>query len=91
MIPVFEAYLRRSNAVVQMSQQLPHLKFSIGEGEKPPYISGLADTGARLNLRNIGYHHSVAEHHPNFVLKFSHLMDLEDVYPLNISGVDREK
>ena len=29
-IPVFEASLRRSNAVVQMSQQLPHLNLPIG-------------------------------------------------------------
>ena len=33
-IPVFDASIRRSNAVVQMSQQLPHLKLPIGEGPK---------------------------------------------------------
>ena len=29
-IPVFEESLRRSNAVVQISQQLPHINFPIG-------------------------------------------------------------
>ena len=52
-IPVFEASLRRSNTVVQMSQKLPHLNFPIGEGEKPSYMSGLADIGSGLNLVNI--------------------------------------
>ena len=50
-------------------------------------MSGLADTGSSLNLRNIEYHQSVAERHPNLVLKFSYLKDLEDVDPFNISGV----
>ena len=43
-IPVFDESLRRSNAVVQMYQQLPHLKFLTGEGTKSSYMSGLADT-----------------------------------------------
>ena len=30
------------------------------------------------------YHQSVAEQHPNLVLKFVHLKDLEDVYTFNI-------
>ena len=47
-IPVFEAYLHRSNAVVKISQQLPHLNFHIGEEPKSSHMSGLADTGAGL-------------------------------------------
>ena len=54
-IPVFEAYLRWSNAVVQMSQQLMHLNFPIEEVTKLSYMSGLADTGAGFNLENIDY------------------------------------
>ena len=54
-------------------------------------MSGLADTGARLNLVNLEYHQSVAERHPNLVLKFAYLKDLEDVNPFNISGVDGGK
>ena len=50
-------------------------------------MSGLADTGAGLNLVNIEYHQSFVERHPNLVLKFSYLKDMEDVDPLNISGV----
>ena len=74
-----------------MYQQFPHLNFPIGEGKKPSYMSGLYDTGAELNYGNIDYHHSVAESHPNLMLKFAHLKDMEDVDPLNISGVDRGK
>ena len=48
-IPVFEAYLCRSNAVVQMFQQLPYLRFPIGEGLKSSYMSSLADTGEGFN------------------------------------------
>ena len=49
---------------------------------------GLVDTGARPNSRNMDYYQSVAERHPNFILKFKYLKDLDDVYPFNISGVD---
>ena len=52
-ILVFEVSLCRSNVVVQMSQQLPHLIFPIGEGTKSSCMYGLADTGSRLNLGNI--------------------------------------
>ena len=72
-ITVFEASLRRSNAVVQMTQQLPYLKFPIVEGSKSSYMYELADIGSRLNLVHLKYHQSVAEHHPNLVLKFAYL------------------
>ena len=90
-ILVFETYLHRSNVMVQISHQLPHLNFPIGEGPKLSYMYSLNDTGAGLNLVNLDYHQSVAERHPNLVLKFSHLKDLEDVDPFNISGVDGGK
>ena len=44
-----------------------------------------------MNLGNIDYHQSVAEFHPDLVLKFAHLEDLEDVDLFNISGVDGVK
>ena len=59
-----------------MSQQLPHLKFSIGEEQKSSYMSGLADTGAGLKLGNLEYHQSAAERHPNLLLKFAYSKDL---------------
>ena len=80
-----------SNGVLQMSQQLPHLNFPIGEGQKSSYMSGLANKGAGLNLVNLEYHQSVAECQPNLVLKFEYLKDLEDVEPFNISGLDGGK
>ena len=90
-IPLFEASLWRLNAVVQMSQQLPHLNLPIVEGKKSSYMSSLADAGARLNLGNIEYHQSVTERHPNLVLKILYFKDLNDVYPFNISGLDGGK
>ena len=36
---------------------------------------------------NIEYHKSVAELHPNLVLKSEYLKDLDDVYPFNIIQV----
>ena len=74
--------------VVQISQQLLHLNFPIGEGEKTSYMSGLADTGAGLNCGNIEDHQSVTERHTNLVLKFVYMKDLEDVDLFNKSGVD---
>ena len=74
-----------------MYQQLPHLNFPIGEGPKSSYMSGLADTGSGLNLLNLEYHQSVAKRHPNLVLKFAYLKDMDDVDPFNISGVDGGK
>ena len=50
-------------------------------------MSGLADTGAGLNLGNIEYYQSVAERHPNLVFKFSYLKDLGDLDPFNVSGL----
>ena len=51
----------------------------------------LDDTGAGLNLGNLEYQQSVAERHPILVLKYAYLKDMEDVDPLNISGLDRGK
>ena len=48
---------------------------------------GLVDPGAGLNLGNLDYHQSVAERHPNLVLKFLYLKDLDEVDTLNISRV----
>ena len=70
-----------------MFQKLPHLNFPIGEGPKTSYMSGLTDTGAGLNLGNIEYHHSVSDHHPNLVMEFVYLKDLDDMDPFNISGL----
>ena len=86
-VPVFEASLRRSNLVVQISQQLPHLNLPIGEVPKLSYMSSLADIGAGLNLGNIEYHQSIAERHSNLMLKFSYLKGLEDLDTFNISEV----
>ena len=54
-------------------------------------MPGLDNTGSGLNLGNIEYHQSVSERHPNLVLKFEYLKDLDDVDPFNISRVDRGK
>ena len=51
----------------------------------------LTDTGAGLNSVNLYYHQLVAEHHPNLVLKFAYLKDMDDVDPFNIGGVGRGK
>ena len=75
-IPLFKASLSRSNVVVKMSQKLPHLNLPIGEGPKSSYMSGLDNTVSGLNLVNLEYHQSVAERHPNSVLKFEYLKDL---------------
>ena len=48
-IPVFEEYLCRSNAVVIMSEKLPHTDLPIGEGPILSNMFVLADTGAGLN------------------------------------------
>ena len=66
-----------------MSQQLPHMNFPKGEVPKSSYMSGLANTVAWLNLGNLDYHQSVAEHHPNLVLKFAYMKDLYDADPLS--------
>ena len=49
---------------------------------------GLLDIGARLNLVNMEYHQSVAKRHPNLVLKFAYLYDMEDLYQFDISVLD---
>ena len=54
-------------------------------------MSGLVDTRSRLDLVNLEYHQSVAEHHPNLVMKFSFFKDMDDVYPFHVRVVDRRK
>ena len=54
-------------------------------------MSGLANTGAGLNLGNLDYHQSVVDQHLNLVLKCAYLKGLNDMDPFNISGVDRGK
>ena len=51
----------------------------------------LDNTEARLNLGNLDYQQSVTERHLKLVLKFAYLKDLDDVDPLNTSGVDGGK
>ena len=91
MIPVFYSSLPRSNAAVQMSQKLPHLNFPIGEGPKSSNIYGLANTGDGFNLGNLEYRQSVAENHPNVLLKFAYMKDLDNMEPFNIRRVDGGK
>ena len=52
---------------------------------------GLVYKGAELDMGNLDYHQSVADRHPNLVLKFVHLNDLDNVDPFNISEVDGGK
>ena len=52
---------------------------------------GVCDVGAGLNLGNIERHQSVAERHPNLVLQFVYLKDLDDMDPFNISIIEGEK
>ena len=54
-------------------------------------MSGLDNTGPGLNLGNLEYHQSVAERHPNLVLKFAYFKEMEDVDSFNISRVDEGK
>ena len=86
MIPIFETYIRRSKAVVQISKQLPHLNFPIVEGQKSSYMFVLVNTGTGLNLGNLNYHRLVAERQPNLVLKLAYFKDLENVDPFNTNG-----
>ena len=67
------------------------MNLPIANVPKSSYMSGLDDTGAGLNLENIEEHQSVTEHHPDLVLKFSYLKDLEDMDIFNISGLDGGK
>ena len=71
-----------------MSQKFPHINFIIREGHGLPNMFGLSYTEAGLNEVNLDYYKSVAERHPNLVVKFPHLKDLDDVDTFNISGVD---
>ena len=52
---------------------------------------GLPNTGAGLDLVNLDFRQSVEECHPNLVLKFSYLNDMDDVDLFNICGVDEVK
>ena len=65
------------------------MNFPIGKGTIPSNTFGLADTGSGLILGNMDYHQSVADCHPNLVLQFLHLKDLDNMDSFNRSGLDR--
>ena len=67
------------------------MNFPIGEGSISSNTFGLANIGNSLNLVNLDYRQSVSESHPNLVLKFSYLKDLENMNSFNISGVNGGK
>ena len=50
---------------------------------------GLENTRSGLNLGNMDYQQSVADLHPNLVLKFAYFKNLDNVDPFKISGVIR--
>ena len=90
-IPIFEASLRRSNTVVQMSHQLPHLNLPIVDRPRYSNMFRLSNTGSGLDLVNLYHHQSVVERHPKLVFKFAYLEDLDAVDPFNVSVVDGGK
>ena len=67
------------------------MNFIIGEVPISSNMFGLVDTGAVLNTENMDYHQSVVERHPNLVLEFAYLKDLNNVDPFNLSVLDRGK
>ena len=77
--------------MVKISHQLPHIKFSIGEGPKSSYMFGGAYTESGLILVNMDIHWSVTESHPNLVFKFGFLKGLDEVNIFNVIGVDEVK
>ena len=48
-------------------------------------------TGSGSNWGNIDYHQSVADIHPNLVLKFDYMKDMENMDTFNIGWVDKRK
>ena len=77
--------------MIHVSQQFPHLNFQMLEVPRQSNMFSLSDTGAGSNLGNMDSHQSVTERHPKFALKPPYLKDLDNMDPLNISGVDRGK
>ena len=83
--------IERIPVLVQIYHRFMYLYFLIGEGGKSSHIFCLDNTGPGFNLGNLDYHQSVPKRHPNLVLKFAHLKDLNHVGPFNIGGVDGVK
>ena len=61
---------------MQISQQLSHLNFPIGEGHVLYKIFGLVDTVYGSNLGNMEYHQLVVDNQPNLMVKISYLRGL---------------
>ena len=71
-----------------MFQKFMHMNFPIEKLPRYSNIFGLADTADALNLGYLDYNQSVAERHPNLVLNFSYLKNMDNMDQLNVSGVD---
>ena len=87
-VHVFEAQMRQLDAALQVSQQLPHIRFPIGPTASPQgALLALMDTGAGLNLGRLSYHKSIAEQRPEIVHQFAYLKDLDNLRPFGLGGV----
>ena len=50
-------------------------------------MCGIADTGARLNIGDLDYHHLVSNMNTHIVVHMKMISDIPKMNPLNISGV----
>jgi len=72
---------------IDSQNELPHLRFPVGEQEGEVSLSGLYDTGAALNTGLLSYHKHIMMKKPNIVAEYmeaTHLTPSNYAAPLQV-------
>jgi hypothetical protein len=76
-----------SRAHLSISQQMPHVRFPVGDSNTAT-IHSMVDTYAGLNLGRLQYHLSIYKTSPHLVDSFVYLKDVDYLDEFDIGGVD---
>jgi hypothetical protein len=76
-----------SRAHLSISQQMPHVRFPVGDSNTAT-VHSMVDTCAGLNLGRLPYHLSIYKTCPHLVESFVYLKDVDYLDEFSIGGVD---
>ena len=77
--------------LLRMPQDLPQVRFPIGQEEGQGTICMLVDTGAGLNTGHLSYHLDIARKYPHLVKQLTYIKDIKGAKPIPLGSVNSNK
>jgi len=71
---------------IDSQNELPHLRFPVGQDEESVSITGLYDTGAALTTGLLSYHNYIMERQPNAVAEYEEFDGSNPFDPIKLCG-----